>query len=408
MNINEAIIRLHKSWNFIGVLLARIQFIEDASGDCPTAETDGYRFIKVNPEFINGLTKDDVTIVLCHEVLHIVLRNTYGPMSTPQYPRVWNVAEDMVVNSILDEHYIAGKSIGNISIHKRLIWPVNNTATFGGITITDITDKTVSQIYWELLSKIKSNPQGKDGDGDCDGVPGYISMDSHDKLGSGDMSSSEIEKVSGKWKRDIVQASMSEAAKSKGSLPGCLSNLIESITEAKIPWRERLRNMMVGTIISDSSYSKFNKRNYAVGVVMPGYLKDGLDVIVHLDTSGSTSDLLAEFLSEIKGIAEVVPGSEVTVIQCDSEIQRIDSITSDFSSFEAEGFGGTSHRPVIDYINDMPTKPKMFISFTDGYSDIEQCYDDLEGNIYKVICLPEQYSSMAESLSPYGEILVID
>ena len=404
MNIPDAVIRLHKSWRFIGPLIARLDFIEDTSGECPTAMTDGYKYIKINPAFVAGLSRDDLTILLAHEVMHIILRNTYGPLSSPQYPDIWNIAEDIAVNSILDEHYIQQSRASAVTIHKIGIWPKNDTVSFSNVVISDVKSKTVSQIYWELISQ--TNP-GNGGDG-SQSLCGYSSMDDHSDIDNTNMTSAERAKARNDWKRKIIQAAMSSQGAGKGDLPGMLENLIENITEAKIPWRERLKNMMIGTLITDSSYSIRNKRSCALGVVLPGYVRNGLDVIVHLDTSGSTYNMLAEFLSEIKGIASVVPGSEITVIQCDAEIQSVDSITADFSEFHAAGFGGTSHRPVIDYINDMPNKPKMFISFTDGYSDIEACYNDLEGNIYKVICLPECCASVGESLSPYGEILVID
>ena len=141
---------------------------------------------------------------------------------------------------------------------------------------------------------------------------------------------------------------------------------------------------------------------------MPGYVKEGLDAIVHLDTSGSTAGDLADFLSEIKSIASIVPNSHVTVIQCDSSIQSVDDISADFDKFEAKGFGGTSHSPVVDYINDMEEKPKVFVSFTDGWSDIESCYQRLPNGITRIICVPKSEYQMQDRLSQYGDVLVID
>lgn len=428
-NIDSYILRVHHSWRFIGRLLARAKFYID-NDKAPTACTDGKGSIWINPEFADKLSDSDIILLIAHEVLHIIMRNVYGPLGTPEYPEIWNIAEDIVVNSILDEHYLSGNSIAmfdktQVTIDKVGIWPKNNTVSVSGITISNIPEKTVRDIYWELvnqLPKVSRNGSGKSGkgkggkggDGSESDSPGdgkwYKSVDDHSKL-NGESSDKQQDGASTPtketWQRAVMQAAMSEQ-KNKGDLPGCLGNIIEEIADPKIPWRDRLKNAMLSTMITDTSFSKFNKRSCVLGSPMPGYVREGLDVILHLDTSGSTYSDLPGFLSEIKGIAELVPSSKVTVIQCDAEIQSIDDISADFSEFSAKGFGGTSHVPVIDYINDMQQPPKVFISFTDGYSDIEHCYPKLRDGVYKIICLPESSKNLTDSLSQYGEVLVID
>ena len=420
-NIDSYILRVHHSWRFIGRLLARAKFYVD-SEKAPTACTDGKGSIWINPEFADTLSDSDMILIIAHEVLHIIMRNVYGPLSTPEYPEIWNIAEDIVVNSILDEHYVSGQSVAmfdktKVTIDKVGIWPKNNSVSVCGVTINNIPEKTVRDIYWELvnqLPRISRNGSGKNGGkgGESDGSDGkwYKSVDDHSKLNSesGEQSQDASDAPTKEtWQRAVMQAAMAEQ-KSKGTLPGCLNNIIEEIADPKIPWRDRLKNAMLSTMITDTSFSKFNKRSCVLGSPMPGYVREGLDVILHLDTSGSTYSDLPGFLSEIKGIAELVPSSKVTVIQCDADIQSIDDISADFSEFSAKGFGGTSHVPVVDYVNDMQQPPKVFISFTDGYSDIEECYPKLRDGVYKIICLPEQSKHLTDNLSQYGEVLVID
>lgn len=420
--LDSTVIRVHQSWHFIGRLLARAKIV--LTDEMPTAGTDGRQTIMFNPDFIKDKCPEDLVILMAHEIMHIILRHTYGH-GRVDYPEIWNVAEDIVVNAMLDEKYLSGDSGSTqlfsksaVTITGEGIWPSGDSVTFNGITINGIKDKTVRDVYWELLKALSNKPRcgngkSKGGDGEDDGENpgGYKSMDDHSQLGNSEASDSasqaEEDKIRQDWQRAIMQAAADEA-KRKGTLPGSLGDLVAEITEAKIPWRDRLRNAMMSSLITDSRYNRWNKRNCVLGTPIPGYVREGLNVIVHLDTSGSTYGDLGEFLGEIKGIASLVPGSKVTVIQCDSEIQSIDDISADFKEFQAKGFGGTSHAPVIKHINDMDTPPKVFISFTDGYSDISYCYPELRQGITSIICLPKSSETLSDSLSSYGDVLVID
>ena len=424
IKLSAAKIQTNACWLFCGRLLARANIIIDDE-TCPTACTDGLKTIMFNPTFIKGMSDSDLVLLMCHEMMHIILRATYG-FESPDNKQIWNIAEDIVINSIMQEHFFEKGSAdifkpANATVQTKGIWPVGDRVVLpvsngSSITITDIKDKSVRDIYWEILRQM---PNG------CQTTAGTI--DDHSKIvfgngsqkgndngddstdgGSDGLNQQDIEKIRKEWQQKIAQEAASESKRSKGTLPGFLAGLISEIKEAKIPWRERLRNAMMDSIITDTSYTIWNKRNCVLGTPMPGYVKDGLDAIVHLDTSGSTDNDLADFLSEIKSIAGIVPNSKVTVIQCDSDIKSVDDISADFSEFEAKGFGGTSHRPVVKYINDMEVKPRVFVSFTDGWSDIESCYNELPCGITRIICVPKSEYKMQDRLSPYGEVLVID
>lgn len=421
--LDQIKIQTNACWLFCGRLIARANMA--LTDEIPTAATDGIKTIMFNPSFIKGMSDSDLVLLMCHEMMHIILRATYG-LDNPDNKMVWNYAEDIVINSILQEHFFESGSAGlfrpgDAKVQQKGIWPVCDKVSIpidGGssITITDIKQKSVRDIYWEILRQLPANASAGgstiddhsklvfgDGQGSGDG-----DGDNHDSNGSGGFSPEEIEKIRKDWQQKIAQEATAEAKRNKGALPGFLGSLISEIKDAKIPWRDRLRNAMMASIITDTSYTIWNKRNCSLGMPMPGYVREGLDAIVHLDTSGSTAGDLADFLSEIKAIAAIVPNSKVTVIQCDSDIQSVDDISADFDEFEAKGFGGTSHQPVVDYINNMEVKPKIFVSFTDGWSDIEHCYNDLPDGVSRIICVPKSEYKMQDSLSQYGDVLVID
>ena len=421
--LDQIKIQTNACWLFCGRLIARANMA--LTDEIPTAATDGIKTIMFNPKFIKGMSDSDLVLLMCHEMMHIILRATYG-LDSPDNKLIWNYAEDIVINSILQEHFFDSGSAGLFSpgdakVQQKGIWPVGDKVSIpidngSSITITDIKQKSVRDIYWEILRQLPADASAGgstiddhsklvfgDGQGSGDDRDGK-----NDSNGSGGYSPEEIEKIRKDWQQKIAQEATAEAKRNKGTLPGFLGSLISEIKDAKIPWRDRLRNAMMASIITDTSYTIWNKRNCSLGMPMPGYVREGLDAIVHLDTSGSTAGDLADFLSEIKAIAAIVPNSKVTVIQCDSDIQSVDDISADFDEFEAKGFGGTSHQPVVDYINNMEVKPKIFVSFTDGWSDIEHCYDNLPNGVSRIICVPKSEYQMKDRLSQYGDVLVID
>jgi predicted metal-dependent peptidase len=92
-------------------------------------------------------------------------------------------------------------------------------------------------------------------------------------------------------------------------------------------------------------------------------------VAVAIDTSGSTSEDLPTFMSELKSLLKEFQRVEVTLIECDAEITRVGVFSEDTvdqldkSSFK--GGGGTDFRPPFRYLEDKP--PACLIYLTDGY-----------------------------------------
>ena len=96
-----------------------------------------------------------------------------------------------------------------------------------------------------------------------------------------------------------------------------------------------------------------------------------LRAVVAIDTSGSTTADLPQFFSELTSLLGTFGEYELTVIQCDCEIQHVDSFdaTDTFHppEWETYGHGGTDFRPPFEYVADHPElEPSCFIYITDG------------------------------------------
>ena len=97
---------------FFGNIATRLKFI-DATRWCPTAATDGKNFY-YNKDFVAALAKkgdnqEQVTFLIGHEVLHCVYDHMDKDRMGNRDPRLWNIANDYVINADLVEANVGQK-----------------------------------------------------------------------------------------------------------------------------------------------------------------------------------------------------------------------------------------------------------------------------------------------------------
>ena len=81
---------------FFATLLLRLQPKSD--WEVPTIATDG-RSLDYNPEFVTGLSADELVGVLAHEVMHCAL--AHPARRGARDALLWNVAADLAINPLL-------------------------------------------------------------------------------------------------------------------------------------------------------------------------------------------------------------------------------------------------------------------------------------------------------------------
>lgn len=181
------------------------------------------------------------------------------------------------------------------------------------------------------------------------------------------------------------------SAKHRGNIPGNILEKIEILLQPpKLDWKKIFKRF-IGTIPEGKRRTPYRlNRRQPTNPMVRGTLKDKVvDVIVAIDTSGSmTKEELTWAFNEIKGMLKG-RRSTITVIECDSEINRIYDIKDkELKSIkEISGRGGTSFTPVIKYINDRNYrsiinekvgykrnrnfKNSLLVYITDGYGEHE-------------------------------------
>ena len=104
MDIEDEIKRfkmqLLRKMPFYGDIIMRLPIISNPR--IPTAQTNGRR-IEYNPKFLAKMNTGQRTFVVMHEVFHVLL--FHCERKNERLPQVWNVAADMMVNSMLMNLY---------------------------------------------------------------------------------------------------------------------------------------------------------------------------------------------------------------------------------------------------------------------------------------------------------------
>lgn len=397
-----------------------------------------------NEAYVESLSDSLCRSVLAHEVVHVVLAHI-ARYHEGWNPSLANIAADLIDNDLLDTE--------GFELDDDWIKPVSHEWAFQGkngpVVIDDIPSKSMEEIYAILEANVKMKPspssapcsacggsgkapQGDNGDGDddgsgkcphcngtgqdggaqVDGIPGH-SQDEHRCTQEEDERDDEEGRggeVPEEWKFKMAEAAA--FAKQRGKLSGRIGELVGDLLEAKVDWRTQLLKYISAMLPYDFTWSRPARKAASLGFYMPAVLKEYLEVVVHIDTSGSIStSTLREFLTEIKGILTGFESVKMTLITCDAAVQDVFDLTPDnvpeLEDLEMRGRGGTSHTPVVDWICENKSDARVFISLTDGYSDIENCYENLPYGCDRLILLDGEDHCMEARMEPYGSVICL-
>lgn len=173
------------------------------------------------------------------------------------------------------------------------------------------------------------------------------------------------------WESARQQTAAGLNGKGKGDLAGDLSGVYREAEESGVSYSEFLRRFMDINERVEIDPDSIDRILYHVGLELMGDVpmvepeevrEDAgvLNLAVALDTSGSChGDVMKQFLGELLAILRDSGGPrvEMTLIQCDAEIQNVSVLTREddaeriIEGFETFGCGGTDFRPVFDYVD---------------------------------------------------------
>ena len=336
---------------YSGIFMLGKTSVED---DLPTACTDG-RNTMYGRKFVDKLNEPELKGLILHENLHKAFRHTtVWKHLYKKQPRLANMACDYVINLMIHDSDPNGVTV---------------KLPEGGLLDEKYRGMDAGTVFKLLEEECKKN--GKADGGGEDETEGGQGFDEHDWESGEDMSEEEKQQLA----REIDQA-LRQGALLAGKLAGNVPREISEAMEAKVNWREVLRDF-VSSICADkdnSTWRRPNRRWVDQEVYMPSCIGEAVGrIVVGIDTSGSIgNEEIGQFLGELVSICNHVQPEGIDLVYWDTDVAGHEKYDrGDFeaimSSTKPAGGGGTDPTCVPKYIAKHKLKPECVIMLTDGY-----------------------------------------
>ena len=199
---------------------------------------------------------------------------------------------------------------------------------------------------------------------------------SHDGVADPDFQPDFDADVSDDWKDHLKNAYQQEkrkGGKGIGNLPGNVEDLIEEDRPATVDWKHVLLDYVTQIFGGERQWLPPARRYVWKKLYLPSRSrKKTIEIVLAVDTSGSTAEDLPDFLAELRGMANAFGEYKLTIIQCDMKIHSVQEYSNEDplpkEGLRFRGFGGTSFLEPFKYVkNKMPEPPTIFIYLTDGF-----------------------------------------
>ena len=370
MNIQDKLIRariqLQKEQPFWAYLALNLVFKENNEIETIGVNAKGECYY--NSEWTDKLSEAELKGVLCHEVGHLAFEHLVRRGKRDS--KLFNISADLVINDLLLTNGLTLAKDGLLPYNHK--FKINNK-----LEIVDLDKKPAEKVYDELFGKLNKqqinildkqrfdeHAEGQEKAQKGGGKDGNIDRNS--------LSPSELKAQADKWKRLLVEAGT--YAKQIGRLPNGVERLIGDLLNPQVNWRDLLYRYITQEIPNDYTYSRPSRRSQAVGVYLPAVVRNTIDIVVAIDTSGSISqEELSEFMSEIVGISKSFNAIKITCLICDCEIKDVlvceNGNIQTLLDIKVKGGGGTSHKPVFEWIQENKPDAKLLVALTDGYTN---------------------------------------
>lgn len=361
---------------FLGALVLRLP-LKAANPDwCPTTATDARSFY-YNPEYIDALSMAETQFMLSHEALHCAL--SHFARRQHRVKHKWDLACDYAINPLLVDD-------GLTPPPNSLLMP-----NYKGMTAEEIypliddndDSETLDQHAYDSDSKNQSNDSGLRED-DLRQQSGSQEPEQSDEGGSAKsktepnrsdggapppepLTPGEQETLSVQWQQRLAGAA--QQAMQAGKLGGELKRMIDHLLQPQLPWRMLLARYMTNIARDDYSYMRPSRREG--DFILPSLRSQHLELVVGVDTSGSIKDSeIDEFIDEIDALKGQIR-ARVTLLPCDATLcDGAPFLFEPWDQFKRpdtiQGGGGTSFRPVFDWVRQQGSQPDLLVYFTDA------------------------------------------
>jgi predicted metal-dependent peptidase len=307
-----------------------------------------------------------------HEVLHAV----YDHLGRKSFrdPKVWNMANDFVVN-----YTLVKSNIGKMPKH--------------GLYDEKYHDGLISEEVYKML--IENSVEIKmtldehltldgEGEGDGEGSGRKVSVTiMGDSNGPPKITEEDRQKIRNEIKAAVINAAHAVGA---GKVPAGVRRMIEAFTNPKMDWRTLLELHIQSQVKDDFTFQRPSRRSWTSDrlIILPGQnFKKRIELVAFIDLSGSMTDsMVRDFLSEVKGMMETYEDFWLLLATFDTKVYNPVVFTpenaDDILDYQPQGGGGTDFMCMYDFLQDPSSQgfgdefadaiepPKMVV-FSDGY-----------------------------------------
>lgn len=392
--------RLVKIHPFYASLMYNMKFICSKNEDeMPTMGVNEYGWLYWGFDFVKQIDDvEELTAVVVHEILHVAMLSFQRQGS--RHSTLWNISTDIANNFILAKCRLRLPSdiISKVTGKAMKFYEPSTTGqiecTINDIEINmNVSDMTAEDIYDHIYNLIKDTDAWKNGSGEGEGgegsgeggvVSNKDDLDKHMESGIGpDGKPDESGKNSDgkaiskefnekKWKIALSKA-VNDAKGAGNSGHAFLDRFIDELLNPKLNWKAILYNYIVPEIPFDYTMHRPSRRSYTTGVYLPSTLRENLELIVTIDTSGSVSeDEFKMFIGEIIGICNVSDNVRARLLFWDTKVDEncVHIITRHnrdlIKNMFPKGGGGTDIGAVKRYCDKENIRSQLFVHLTDG------------------------------------------
>lgn len=388
--------RMLEKHPFVGSLAMHLDMVPVIDSRMTTATTDGTRMF-MDAEFYSKMDEEERLGIIGHEVWHCALRHfqRLGNRDRKKFNFACDVEVDLLlhrdgfkVEVLPHEATWEGKSAEQIY---DLMFPGLEQFQKDDEHIFD-SDKLPGDTDGENDGDVsdgenkeennndseKSNNENGSGRMPITGDANLPSV-SHDGVIDPDFQPAREEELAEDWKdhlKNAVQQEMEKGNKGIGTLPGNVEDLIKDEDKvATVDWKKVLLDYVSQLFGGDRQWLPPARRYVWKKLYLPSRArKQSIEIVLAIDTSGSTTEDLPDFLAELRGMTSAFGEYKLTIIQCDIAIHAVQEYSNDDplpeTGLQFKGFGGTSFLAPFKYVEEkMDTPPTVFIYLTDGFGE---------------------------------------
>ena len=375
-----------------------------------------------NPLLLCKFTLKEILFIVCHEIDHIVLNHPAemlksNPERNPDVFEHFNLAADASVNDRLlkemqDEHrgFLSAPEghISSIALKKmfklRTVRPLESYLYYFQLIQNKPLPERAQQPQRMLFAAGNAGEGEQEPDGNVVTAETCGKPTDHEWSNAGE----DAEEVTAATRELVNAAALLMNDEVRGQMPASFWQQVQMLNKPpQFCWQAILKKY-VGTIAAGKrkTRTRLNRRQ-PERFDLSGRQDDKvLKIVVAVDTSGSVSDRDVAFI--LNEIVAIIAGRKhsLTVIECDSEVQRVYQVKTQADiKKNVVGRGGTAFTPVIEYVNrDRYFRDALLIYFTDGYGEREIPRPKTYRNLWVILGNPKNLSVK----EPYGAVAAFD